>query len=113
MSEDLLDVTQLENLRQLFDEGFKGLVETFFSEFEEKEKILSNAIKNKKIDVITNTAHFLKGSSANMSAVKLSKICYDIEIAGRKNNFEEILKQYNAFQTIYAETKNAFLKIIK
>lgn len=113
MSKDFLDITQLENLRQLFSEDFKNFIETFLSEFEEKEKILSNAIKNKQMNAITKTAHFLKGSSINVGAEKLSKICYNIELAGKQNNLEEIFKQYNSLQIIYAETKNAFLELIQ
>lgn len=110
---DVLDTTQLESLRQLFGDDFKTFVETFLSDFEEKEKILSDAIKNKKIDTVTKTAHLLKGSSVNMGAEKLSKICYNIEMAGKQNNLEEILTQYNALQIIYAEAKIAFLQLIQ
>lgn len=111
-NEDVLDTAQLENLRQLFGDGFKGLVETFLTDFEEKEKILADAIKDKKIDVVVKSAHFLKGSSANMGAGKLSNICLKVEMAGKQSNLEEINTHYNALQTIYTETKTALLKLI-
>lgn len=108
--EAVLNSTQLQNLRQLFGEGLKGFVETFLKEFEENEKILIDAIKNKKIDEIIKTAHFLKGSSVNVGAEKLSKICATIEMAGKQNNFEEINSQYKILQIIYVETKAEFSK---
>lgn len=110
--EAVINSTQIENLRQLFDEGFKGLVESFLKEFEEKEKILADDLKNKKIDEVIKTAHFLKGSSINMGAEKLGKACYNIEMAGKQNNLEEINAQYKSLQLIYTETKAAFLKLI-
>lgn len=111
-NEVILDMAQFENLRQLFGDQFKSLVETFLIDFEEKEKMLIEAIKEKKIDGVMKSAHFLKGSSANIGAQKLSNICLKIEMAAKESNLEEINAHYNTLQIIYAETKITLLKLI-
>jgi HPt (histidine-containing phosphotransfer) domain-containing protein len=113
MSNDdpILDAAQVEGLRQLFSDGFSEFVNTFLTDFEEKEKILATAIQNKDLDTIIKTAHFLKGSSLNMGATKLGHCCRDIEMAGKDNNFTEITANHNLLQKAYLETKQAFLDL--
>lgn len=108
----IIDSTQVETLRQLFNDEFKQLVQTFLSEFEEKEKILNQAIQSNDLETIVKTAHFLKGSSVNIGATMLGNCCRDIEMAGKQNDLNAVKTQVTQLQKIYPETKKAFLELI-
>lgn len=110
-NQDLLDNEQVDNLRQLFSDGFKEFVQTYFNDFEQKENELTLALKDKRIENIVKIAHALKGSSLNMGASALAKACYELEMAGKRGNIEEIMNEYDAIQKIYPKTKEAFLQI--
>lgn len=109
--ETLLDVEQIGNLRELFSDGFNEFLQTYFSDFEQKETELTVALKDKQIEEIVKIAHALKGSSLNMGASALAKICFELEMAGKRGNIEEIMSEYDALQKIYPKTKEAFLQI--
>lgn len=108
---DLLDNEQINNLRELFSDGFKDFIQTYFTDFEQKENELTAALKDKRIDSIVKIAHSLKGSSLNMGASALAKVCYDLEMAGKRENIEEIMNSYDELQKIYPKTKQAFQQI--
>lgn len=107
--EDLLDSEQIDNLRQLFSDGFDEFIQTYFSDFEKKEIELSLALKDKKIETIARIAHSLKGSSLNIGASTLAKACYALEVASKEGNIQKIMNEYDAIQKIYPKTKEAIL----
>lgn len=109
--EMLLDSEQVDNLRELFGDGFNDLVQSYFKDFEEKEGELTVALKDKQISNIVKIAHALKGNSLNIGAAALAKICHDLEIAGKKGNIEEIMAEYDELQKKYPKTKEAFLHL--
>jgi len=108
----LLDEEQISNLKELFGEGFEGIVSTYFEDFESKSQALDAALKSKDFDVVLKLAHSLKGSSLNMGATGLANVCFQVEMASKSSNFQRIEQQNLELQKLYPQTKAAFIQII-
>jgi HPt (histidine-containing phosphotransfer) domain-containing protein len=107
-NDDLIDVNQINNLKQLFNEGFKDFIERYFNDFEKKDAELKAAFLDKKMDSVRKIAHALKGSSLSVGATQLATLCAQIETASKAGNEEEALREYHEMQLIYPKIKEAF-----
>lgn len=111
-TDPIVDSEQVNHLRSLFDDGFEEFITTYFNDFEEKDTVLVSAMKSKKIDQVLKIAHSLKGSSLNMGALGLANACYQIEMASRRGNYDEMVKEYAELKKIYPKTKEIFIQLI-
>ncbi len=109
-SNEFIDKAQIDNLKQLFNEGFNDFIIGYFNEFEKKEKELSVAIDQKSFENIKKIAHALKGSSLNVGASALAKVCSEIEVAGKQGNYETSLKEYTDLKSLYPQVKEQYIK---
>ena len=60
----------------------------FIGDYKNYYNKLDQSIKNHDIELLKSSAHTLKGSSANISALSLSQISREIELAGKNNDFK-------------------------
>jgi HPt (histidine-containing phosphotransfer) domain-containing protein len=87
-SEESLDHAVLENLRDLGDSDLLSeLTQMFFEEVPDRLFALREAVDRGDGQTIQRVAHTLKGSSGNMGAKLMSRICLDLENAGESNDF--------------------------
>lgn len=78
---------------------------------------LKRALKREDFSRIESEAHKLKGSTANMGALDLSRICQDLMEVARKNQtgrceklLDDFNKQYSSLATVYTEIKESLSK---
>lgn len=109
---NLLDMDQINNLKEIFNHGFAEFIATFFRDFESKEKDLLTAIANRQGDNIIKIAHTLKGSSLNVGATGLAGICSRIEVAGKNGSYEEALQELKDLQHVLSQSKEAYMQLI-
>ena len=85
---DVLDAQALERLRELDPTGENRLMERVVSAFETSVARLmpqlQEALQSNELAGIRHVSHTLKSSSASMGAVKLSKMCAEIETMARQ-----------------------------
>ena len=85
---DVLDAQALERLRELDPTGENRLMERVVSAFETSLNRLmpqlQDALQSGDLAGIRHVSHTLKSSSASMGAVKLSKMCAEIENLARQ-----------------------------
>lgn len=112
-SEIIFDKAQLNELKVLLDDGFNDFVNVYFQDFEIKEKELSTAIENHEIEAVAKIAHTLKGSSSSIGASSLAMLCSQIEAAGKKGNFAEVLTEYQVLQKLYPKYKEELLRFTR
>jgi HPt (histidine-containing phosphotransfer) domain-containing protein len=93
-----LDLTILDSIRSLQKEGKPNILEKairlYFSYTPKLLKNIQKAISKKDAKTVDEEAHSLKTSAAQLGATKLSMLCKELEIMGRKNslkNAEELL----------------------
>ncbi|RQD58779.1 MAG: PAS domain S-box protein [Desulfonatronovibrio sp. MSAO_Bac4] len=65
------------------------------------------------IEEINKTAHSIKGTSANIGCVHLSKIAAGIEMAARKNDLNEVKKLHSVLEESYKITKPEIEKFLE
>ncbi|MGE3319270.1 MAG: Hpt domain-containing protein [Candidatus Berkiella sp.] len=111
MNEPLIDMTQINNLKELFNDGFEPFLVTFYEDYEKKEQELATAIKGKQIDDVAKIAHSLKGSSLNMGALGLAKLCQKIETASKNDEETEVNQAFEELKAMYPVVKAEFNRI--
>ncbi|MBV1873917.1 MAG: Hpt domain-containing protein [Gammaproteobacteria bacterium] len=107
-----IDEEVIEELREIMEEDFVELVSTYVSDSREGIKRLDAAFNTVSHENIRNTAHTLKGSSANLGAMPLSSFCAELEdlakeerTAEAENLIERIKQEFSSVSSIL----NAFI----
>jgi HPt (histidine-containing phosphotransfer) domain-containing protein len=85
--EDSLDHTVIEKLRELGDSNLLSeLAQMFLEEVPDRIGALQEAIDKGDTQALKRITHTLKGSSANIGAPRMSRLCLDLEHAGEAND---------------------------
>jgi len=84
-NEQSLDHAALSDLREATEEMFTEIIEAFLEDSPKRLHSLSEAVSISDINTMKEESHGLKGSSGNIGAVKLSKICEEIEARSKDN----------------------------
>ena len=92
-----LDPAALQRLRDLDPTGASGLLERIFKAFEDsaarmREQLLSALAAGNASDM-RNVAHTLKSSSASIGAVKLSRLCAEMETIAKLGQTDGLAQQ--------------------
>lgn len=111
MNEPLIDMTQINNLKELFSDGFEPFLVTFYEDFEKKENELFTAIQNNDMVSIAKIAHSLKGSSLNMGALVLANLCQKIEAASKNHEENTVNEAFKELKAVYPVVKAEFNRI--
>lgn len=109
--ETLIDMTQINNLKSLFNEGFEPFLVSFYEDFEAKEQQLDAAVQTQQMETVSKIAHSLKGSSLNMGALGLANLCSKIEIASKTGATVEIDQAQRELKAMYPLIKAEFNRI--
>jgi len=108
LNESLLDMKQVKNLQEAFQDGLKEFMNVYYKDFEQNESKLSVALQEKQLDSIAKLAHAMKGSSLNVGARSLAQVCDKIETAGKAGKFGDAQQEYQTLKTVYLQSKEAF-----
>ncbi len=79
-----LDEEALAELRDVMEDEFDILIQTYISDSRERIQALHQALSNNDPDAFSKTAHSFKGSSINIGASLLGDLCMRAEKAGRE-----------------------------
>lgn len=75
----------LAELKDIMEDDFKLLVETFLTDSDMRIASLNKALSCSDSQQFAETAHSFKGSSLNVCATRLSELCQSLETMGRAN----------------------------
>ncbi len=89
MSEHL-DEALLAELAEIMEDEFSLLLETFLSESVTQRQAVQDGWQTEDMEQLHRRAHALKGSCANVGAVRCAELCHDIEQAARSGVSENI-----------------------
>ncbi len=105
-----LDQELLRELREIMEDEFPSLIETFLVESEKQYLAVQGAWQAQNFDALRRGAHALKGSCGNVGAVALNTLCADIERKaqdGETEGIEEMLRETRGqLQTVYTALDN-------
>lgn len=83
---DYLNLSMISELREIMEDDFSVLYETFIADSEQKLQQLEQAFSLNDSESIRRLAHSLKGSCCNVGANKLADLCEVLENAARDND---------------------------
>ncbi len=86
-----LDSETLNTLKQVMEDDFGLLIETFKQDSVDRLKKLHEVIQTSDADLIRRAAHSFKGSSSNIGALQLSVMCAALEKKAVAGNLEGLI----------------------
>ncbi|WP_408005612.1 Hpt domain-containing protein [Pseudomonas carassii] len=100
-----IDQKVLSDLREVMEDGYLQLLETFL---EDSERRLSQLHKAKDAEELGLAAHSFKGSSGNMGAVGLAELCRQLEERVRQQPLYGIEDLINRIDQEYLEVQRFY-----
>jgi HPt (histidine-containing phosphotransfer) domain-containing protein len=91
-----LDNAVLETLRDVMEDEYPLLLETFLLDSEERLRLLLETSSSGDAQAMRLAAHSFKGSCSNMGALLLAGLCKELEELARRERLEataEVLEQ--------------------
>ncbi|GAB4521790.1 MAG: hypothetical protein Fur0018_02690 [Anaerolineales bacterium] len=114
--EDLLDPATLETLRQLEESTEPGMRRELYSLYlEHSAQTLAavlQAIQKQEAEALRQSAHSLKGSSMEVGAHKLGRLCAELEKIGRSGDASPAASRQAALESLYAATRRAIQEML-
>jgi HPt (histidine-containing phosphotransfer) domain-containing protein len=99
----------IQDLRDLQAGGAPGflieIIDLFLKEAEIHLSKLRESLAAKDARVFERAAHTLKGSSGNLGALTMSKICSDLQTVGREANWPRAVEVLPALEAEYVTVK--------
>jgi len=100
-----IDHKVLNDLREVMEDGYLHLVQTFL---DDSERRLSELHAAKNADELGSAAHSFKGSSSNMGAVALACLCQQLEDRARQRPLYGIEDLINRIDLEYVEVQHFY-----
>ncbi len=116
LDSNVLDAQALERLRELDPNGENRLMERVVNAFESSVgrlmPQLQDALNANELGGIRHVAHTLKSSSASIGAMKLSRMCSDVESRARQEQSEGMPERIANLQTEVEIVRVALKRIL-
>jgi HPt (histidine-containing phosphotransfer) domain-containing protein len=100
-----VDREVLDTLRDVMEEGYPDLLDTFLSDSEQRLRELQKTADAK---VLSEVAHSFKGSASNMGAVRLAELCHELESEAKDKSPAEIVKLVAEISGEFAEVRPVY-----
>jgi PAS domain S-box-containing protein len=109
-SENAIDAEHLAQLRDVMEDEFVDLLQTYLENSPKEISKLKAALAQGDTEAVVKSAHTLKGSSSNLGAVRLSSLCKQIESNGRAGQLDEQTRAlYEAVEQEFVAVRTRFL----
>lgn len=104
----ILDAQKLQSIKDLADGDdnfFKELTDLFFQRAPVLMGEITKAFEAKDHYTLERSSHALKGSAGNLGAMKMMKICEDLEHKGRAEDLSNVDGLIKELQEVYPITE--------
>lgn len=81
----VLDEDTIGELRDIMEQEFDDLVETFLEDMPQQLTKITSAVNDKDSDALRKIAHTLKSSSGSIGAPRLSELARRLELLGHQD----------------------------
>jgi histidine phosphotransfer protein HptB len=108
---DHLDQQALSTLKDVMEDDFSLLINTFLQDSENRLKTLDSLIDSDNQDAIRRAAHSFKGSCSNIGASRLAFICAELERKAVANELTHIQQEIDLIKAEYATVKALLLDL--
>jgi HPt (histidine-containing phosphotransfer) domain-containing protein len=100
-----VDREVLDTLRDVMEEGYPDLLDTFLSDSEQRLRELQRTADAK---VLSEVAHSFKGSASNMGAIRLAELCHELESEAKDKSPAEIVKLVAEISGEFADVRPVY-----
>ena len=98
-----LDYDTLTTLKQVMEDDFALLIDTFVQDSTNRIGTLREVIQGTEADLIRRAAHSFKGSSSNVGAMQLSALCSALEKKALANDFDNLAGDLDGIEKEFAQ----------
>jgi CheY-like chemotaxis protein/HPt (histidine-containing phosphotransfer) domain-containing protein len=84
-----IDFVTFNEIRDILEEGFAQLIETFYADSAEQLLRLKHGVDHANARVAASAAHILKGSSDSIGAHRLALVCGELETAALEQRLDD------------------------
>lgn len=109
---ETINENTINELKELMDDDFEGLIDSFIDDIEIKTLQIKNFVDKQDHVNLRQKAHSLKGSSRNIGADKMSELCQQLEHFGKEGLIDNVYDVYVKLEKEALNVKNC-LKDIK
>ncbi|GAA6153284.1 Hpt domain-containing protein [Pseudoteredinibacter isoporae] len=107
INEELLD-----ELRQLMGDDLRLLIETYRKDTQYRLMTIQEALELSELNGVIDAAHSLKGSSANVGAIRMEAICHQIVLSARDGDQGAVVELLPQLQTEYDRVNGQFFHLV-
>jgi HPt (histidine-containing phosphotransfer) domain-containing protein len=108
-TEQLLDLQQVQELREVLEDEFSSVIEAYLRDAERKVERVVAAADEQDAEALRMAAHSLKGSCRNVGARQLAETCQVIESLAYEERLDNVPGALLALQHSLVATRSAFL----
>jgi len=98
-----LDFAALAELREVMEDEFEILIETYLHDSAERVIQIKEAAQVRDAEALSRAAHSFKGSCTNVGVPVLAKLCMEAELKGKTDNLEGIDELVTAIEQAFLE----------
>ena len=108
-STQVLDLQQVEELRDVLEDEFSAVIEAYLKDAERKVESVVAAADTQDAEALRHAAHSLKGSCRNVGARQLAESCQVIESLAYEEQLDDVPMALLALRSTFQATRSAFL----
>jgi len=103
----ILDKATVVELRELMEEEFIDLMETFLRDLPTQLGKIHESFAAGDAETLWRTAHTLKAASGSIGAPRISELCRQLEIIGRDESLHLAAPLLDQLRVVAGETETA------
>lgn len=99
---DHVEVEALAELKDIMEDEFDILIDTFINDSEAKIAVLEQVIASGDPEELRKVAHSLKGSSSNVCATQFSELARQLEMMGKEGTTDGAAEVFASLKQEFA-----------
>ena len=108
-----LDMVAIEELKEVMEDEFPVLIETYLRDSVVRLDMIQMALERNDADALRKAAHSFKGSSGNIGACQLEQLCAQLEKLGNCGDVTEAQDLFPMIKSEYHEVKGLMKSILQ
>ncbi len=110
-----LDYFVFDSLKEFFDDinnmrDFKLLINNYLKETEQKLEELEDSINLEDFEGLIQIAHGIKGISATLGVMRLSRLCSELEKLARSQSINKLYPMFTEIKQEFSYIQNLLLR---
>jgi len=108
-----LDYPVLDSLKEVMEDDFVLLLETFIQDSNERIEKLQTLVTSDDKDAIRRAAHSFKGSCSNVGAAHLTTLCAALEKKALAGNLAQLSDDLAEIEAEFAQVRSLLHEMVK